>query len=86
MLNYVDDDDERRWDPPLGSIHEEDFKGACALGVEMQTYITDEYRTIVETFMDDSRVRGAFARLILAEDGGDEMVRAFYVGLEFSQH
>lgn len=85
MLKYLDEDDERRWDPPLSSVYEEDFKGACELGRDMQTYLTDEYRKIVEAFMDDSRVRGALDGMSFVEDAGNEIARAFYAGLEFVQ-
>jgi len=85
MQSYVTEDDERRWDPPLSSVYEEDFKGACALGLDMQEHLTDEYRKIVEAFMDDSGARGALDRMSPVEDAGNAIARAFYVGLEFAQ-
>jgi predicted nucleotidyltransferase len=85
MLGYLDEDDERRWSPPLASVHEADFQGACELGREMQTYLTDEYRSLVETFIDDRRVRGRFDSMSSVEDAGNEIARAFYRGLEFVQ-
>lgn len=83
MLGYLDEDDERRWSLPLASVYEADFQGACELGREMQNYLTDEYRSIVETFMDDPRVRGRLGSMSSVEDAGNEITHAFYRGLEF---
>jgi len=83
LAHYLGDDDERRWSTPVAQVEDEDFKGACALALDLRPMLPEAYLPRVEAFLDDARVRGALGALFSGvPDGGEAIVRAFHQGLD----
>ena len=83
MHAYLPEMDDRRWEAPVSTLHDEDFKGAFALGVDMRPHLIPEYQTIVEAFAHDAVARGKMQRYWSTRpDAGNAAARAFLSGLD----